>query len=99
MTVEAEVKTKHGIDATKQMVATKLGVPIANIDHIGVVPWGARHGYKKLCNCQGSILFAVEVMLRYLLTIRDFNGFDTLLLQGKCPACEKIYLAEAQVPT
>lgn len=87
----AEPKTEH-----LHMIASKLGVRPDSFEHIGSVPWDARHGYIQLCNCQGSILFAVQVTLSYLATIRDSEGADTLVLQGKCPACEKIYVAETR---
>lgn len=89
-----EAKTHREHADTKKMVAAKLDALIENIEHIGYVPWEARHGYIKLCDCQRSILFAVEVLLRYEMTIRDGDGFDTFVLQGKCIACEKIYVAE-----
>lgn len=91
----AEPKILHD---TKKMVADKLGILPDAIEHIGFVPWDARHGYTKLCDCQRSILFAVVVLLSYLATIRDGDGSDTIVLQGKCSACERIYVAETVPP-
>lgn len=94
MSNEAKVKVKHDADDTRRMVATKLSVPIESIEHIGFVAWDARHGYVKLCNCQRSILFAVEVHLRFLFAIRDGGGIENMVLHGKCEACGKVYIAE-----
>lgn len=94
---ETQVKAKHDADDTKQMVATKLSVPIDGIEHIGLVPWSSRHGYAKLCNCQQSILFAVTVYMFFLFAIRDGDGAESIVLQGKCAACDKVYVAEIEV--
>lgn len=96
--VEAEAKEIHDANDTKQMVATKLGEKLDAIEHIGFIPWNARHGYVKLCDCQDSILFAVQVHMSYLMTIRDGDGVDSFIVQGKCSACNKIYVAET-MPT
>lgn len=94
----AEPKMFHDAIDTKQMVAVKLGVLPDAIEHIGFVPWDSRRGYIKLCDCQRSILFAVEVYMPYFVTIRDGDGVDSFVMQGKCPACERVYVAETAVP-